>query len=560
MTKTSAGIIAATVALAWMPSGETYGQEAKTPTQQPSIESTFPLDPPTAPGPPQSPLPLDFIQRSLVDSSQQRLAQVATTNPQIYYANLFDRQVAVPRAYNSYLPAAYGPGPGFLMALAIPGFNTVPLAATTIRADPTFDSTRLLPPGVGATSWAGTFLPSSIPARGEPFYGLGERANVLNGQASTHFTLETISTVSQDTEGSLSAFGIRTAVEAALSAQTDGTISLVATKAFATIGNFPIGQLMGNVTLGKADTLFSDPDAIPDTIDQAGPNAEVYLQHALIDFRLIYEKDADTWFTGAASIEMPEASATSFDFANAKMFNSRSRIPDFAAQLRATSNSFGHLQAAVILRDVGIENAQYTITPNPAQPNNKINVPSTHDDVFGWGCLLSGALHPFADMSLLTFDYVKCSVTYGEGIANYNFDLNKLGGFDAEYEGTRTTHMLKAIPMLAYYAAYTHYWAGQPATVTSEGAVTYNKALYSTVVYSEVDLESVPSLGLQGSPYRHGRYLAANIIYTHPIGVAQSNKKGSWFTGIEYLYGEKVDLNKAVGNDHRVQITGGVNF
>jgi hypothetical protein len=387
----------------------------------------------------------------------------------------------------------------------------------------------------------------------------------LNGQASTHFTLETISTLSSDAASPL---GVRTAIEPTLSAQNDGTVALVVPKAFVTIGNFPLGPFQGNITLGKADTLFSDPDAIPNTIDVAGPNAEIYLQHALVDFKLTYAKDADSWFSGTASIEMPEASVTSFDFANAKMFNSRSRIPDFAAQIRATSNSWGHVQAAMILRDVGIENTQYSIAPNPAQPSNKVSVPATHDDVFGWGLLLSGALHPFADFSLLRYDYVKFAVSGGEGVGNYNFDLNKLGGFDAEYTGTAAAHTLRAIPMIAYYVGFTHYWAGQPATAGPDPknpngppAITYYKAVYSTLVYSEVDVDSLPSLGFQGSPYRHGRYVSANIIYTAPIGTNQSTTKpGSWFTGIEYLYGEKVDFNRAVGIDHRVQITGGVTF
>jgi hypothetical protein len=218
----------------------------------------------------------------------------------------------------------------------------------------------------------------------------------------------------------------------------------------------------------------------------------------------------------------------------------------FAAQVLLKNDTWGHIQTATILRDVGIENTFYTTGTAPAL----VAHPSNHDDVFGWGVQVSGVFNPFANMEWLKRDHINFLVMYGEGIANYDYDLRGLN-YDAAFTLSR---QLKALPLLSYYLAYEHYWTDH---------------FRSTVVYSEVDLDSIVSPGATASPYRHGRYVAANLIYQWDFSILldptqppdpKNTKSGRGFAGIEYLYGQKESLNRGSGDDHRVQFTVGFKY
>jgi hypothetical protein len=93
------------------------------------------------------------------------------------------------------------------------------------------------------------------------------------------------------------------------------------------------------------------------------------------------------------------------------------------------------------------------------------------------------------------------------------------------------------------------------------------------VVYSEVDADTFNSPGLTTSPYRRGRYMVANLVYatqvpafsatppaTPPSQGTAAPKPGNLFTGIEFLYGERENLNGATGADQRIQFTFAVRF
>jgi hypothetical protein len=125
------------------------------------------------------------------------------------------------------------------------------------------------------------------------------------------------------------------------------------------------------------------------------------------------------------------------------------------------------------------------------------------------------------------------AITYGEGLGSYNVDLTQ-GRNDAALD--RGGNLL-AIPELAYYAGYTHYWTDN---------------LKSTVVYSEVELDSVPSQG--GFAYHRGRYAAANLAYRW-ISSNSGGKPAAVTFGLEYLYGQKETLNRARGEDQRLMLT-----
>lgn len=84
---------------------------------------------------------------------------------------------------------------------------------------------------------------------------------------------------------------------------------------------------------------------------------------------------------------------------------------------------------------------------------------------------------------------------------------------------------------------------------------------------SEVDLDSINSPSFNAamlqSPYRRGLYMSANLIYhsqTSYIKQDGTSTPASWYVGVEFLHGEKDNLNSAFGEDQRVQVTGGAKF
>jgi hypothetical protein len=280
------------------------------------------------------------------------------------------------------------------------------------------------------------------------------------------------------------------------------------------------GQL-GNLTVGNADPTFSDPDATPNTIDSAGPNASVYFQHLVIGyFMSFYRTDEESIFA-FVSAEQAETSVTA-----GGGFVDYKHIPDLAVKLRWQNKYWGHVQAAAIFRDLGVENDPYT----------------TRKEVLGWGVKLTGSILPFCQVPMLQKDVVSFGVTHGDGIGSYINDLRVVGGTDAVFDGTD----LKPLHVFAYYAGYTHYWT---------------ENLRSTFVYSQVNLEASPLLGAGG--YHAGRYCSANIVYNWQVRLPSdpADKPGHIaFTGLEYLYGEKETLGNGKGQDQRILFTFGLKF
>jgi hypothetical protein len=466
------------------------------------------------------------------------------------YDNVFDRQRSAPRPLSEYLNqtsptflplsflrGAYGPEP------------TGPFYLTTqanARADIVIDTAKLakvpMTSGLPATS----FLPALIPARGEAFYGLGERATVFAGEGTGHLGFALNGTT--DLTGPFTVY-----TNLSFAGSSDGQATFQVLHVYGQARNF---------IFGKTDSAFSDPNVFPDTLDVSGPNTEVYLQHALLAYSPVLYKNGGSSLQGTVSIEFPETNVTPLDNSSndQKFSNSRSRIPDFAGNLLLSDPSVGHVQAAVILRDVGIENTTFNenLSPSFKPPVNKLH-PSDHEDVFGWGVHFTGVLTPFSSFDVLRNDRICAGTIFGDGIASYISDLRAAGAFDALFEPDGE---LKSVWVFGYWAAYTHFWTPQ---------------LSSTFVYSNLHADTFASPSFDATkgqaPYQHGRYAAVNLIYVlHPRVVPNSpapspgyaadakTNVGNLYMGVEYLYGEKELLNKAVGVAHRIELTLGVKF
>jgi hypothetical protein len=384
------------------------------------------------------------------------------------------------------------------------------------------DSTRLDP------NASGLFLPSAIPVRGEAFFGTGERAT-LQGQG----TSVAISWASDITPQS-PVFG---AVRLQVFSLTTDEFRV----------NTPQAWLQWqDVLFGVTDSLFTDLDVNPDTIDLNGPNARPYFVggHPQIRCTLLEPTEwaiDPSGFYVNASIELPNPDLyvpSDQDYA------AFARYPDCVMTVKYQEGEWQthrcppsdkrdlydeswHVQLGTLLRDLGVENA----------------AASVREEAVGWGVQLSARVTVFggSDGCDLLRDYAFLSFVYGEGIGEYFSDLRTVSATnDAAYNST--TNALTALPLSAFVVGYQHQWTD---------------TLRSTAVYSRIDLDStqIPGGDTTTLPYRRGEYISINLMYhLHPCveDGAHNFAEHHFFAGVEYLYGVKENLSGATGDDHRV--------
>jgi hypothetical protein len=257
-----------------------------------------------------------------------------------------------------------------------------------------------------------------------------------------------------------------------------------------------------NLLLGQSFSNFMDPDAGPDTLDAQGPASQVVIRNPQLRYSFpIAER---TSFNVSVEKASSDVSFTTPQFKNL----ANSPTPDGAITFRNEYQS-GHVQLSGLFREV----AAYL--PDGRQ-----------DSVFGWGVNLTGAQKFFGKD---TFVY---QGAYGAGMERYVNDTSGLG-LDAQPTDAASPH-LKAEPLTAIYGAYQHYWTKH----------VRSSAVYGFAQIQNTDLEA-------STDYHQSDYGAANIIW-NPIG--------SLNVGTEFLYGWRVQKNKATGNDTRFMFSAKYSF
>ena len=253
-----------------------------------------------------------------------------------------------------------------------------------------------------------------------------------------------------------------------------------------------------NILIGQTYSAFMDIDVWPDVVDYKGPNGILDRRQPQIRYTLPIHDEA-TKLLLVASIEQPsgqiDTSTPPFPTGSTTV----NHVPDGVMHLR-WEGALGHFQGGAVFRDLAYESDQ-----------------GPSSSVLGWGLNASGSLNVLAN------DKLSWQVTYGEGIAHYVNDLTSLS-LDAALDDGK----LKAIPVLATMAAYTHQWGEHWRSTVSGG-------------YVHVDAPA--SLG----PFAidHTIYTSANIMW---------RPTKSLCLGLEYLYGLKETSNGSEQHGHRVNL------
>lgn len=251
------------------------------------------------------------------------------------------------------------------------------------------------------------------------------------------------------------------------------------------------GQL-ANFTIGQTWTAYLDSDAIPDTLDFAGPGVLALRRVPQIRYTVPFAESAHL----ALAAEQPGSDLAGLPTdATAK-----SLAPDLTMALRVEDKELGHVHLGGVARVLAYDDdADETFA------------------AFGWSANVSGALN------VLGKDHVTLSATFGQGTGHYAQDLGAASAAVLMADGS-----LDALTTYGGFAGYRHLWVD---------------GWTSQVTYGYLALEEHADLA--ASAYRETHYVQGNIVWSPADRL---------HVGLEYLYGHKSTQDGSAGDNHRGQL------
>jgi DcaP outer membrane protein len=360
-----------------------------------------------------------------------------------------------------------------------PGFFLLPGTHTLLRVDGSARTDFIYDPR--APLLGDSFVPSSIPI--PPISGPGNfTASIRGSRVSADFRIPLSDSLAARTFFQLDFFGANGATAPRLRhfyAQLD------------------------NILVGQTFTNFMDPDAFADSLDTQGANAAVSVRVPQARYSFPLGGTA----SGSVSVEVP---ATSINFSiNGTPAVALTPAPDGTFRFRNEWER-GHIQLASVFRNLSAQ-----------LPNG-----GPQESAFGWGVNTTGGIEVYGR------DNIVLGLAYGHGIARYVGDTAGLG-LDAAPK-SQTNLSLQALPLLATYGSYQHYWS----------PVVRSNATFGFVQVQNTEFQPA-------NTYHKSTYSSLNLIW---------NPVGSLNLGAEFLYGWVQEKSGAHANDPRFQLTGRYTF
>lgn len=257
------------------------------------------------------------------------------------------------------------------------------------------------------------------------------------------------------------------------------------------------------IKAGYAYSVFSDQGATPPTIDYEGPNAATAIPVPTLNYTWHFGKNK-AWSV-TAGLELSQLSQT--NCARTRTVNQGA--PDIPVAFQYSWNETSDwVRLSAVMRNMNYYN----------------DASDRNIDIVGWGVSLSGTAEILPN--LRTF----WTGTYGHGIASYIQDLSG-GNLDLTPVGDRSR--LKA----------TKTWG-------AFGALQYNFTpdVYLTTSYSHVRNYADPWTGgdplTYGEAYKYAQYVNGSLFWDINSFIS---------TGVEYIYGRRVNFDRSQAHVNRMQ-------
>lgn len=260
------------------------------------------------------------------------------------------------------------------------------------------------------------------------------------------------------------------------------------------------------IKAGYTYGLFCDVAAGVPTIDYQGPCSATSVQNGVIDYEHSFGKE-HRWKAGVG-LEMPQTSVT----VASQTATVSQRMPDIPAFLQYSwAKGDGWIRGAVMVRNLFYRDL----------------TTGKNVDKVGWGINISGH-SPLAGALSASWQGV-----YGKGIASYFQDLNGKG-MDLMPDNDRpgVLNTVKA-------------WGGYFGLQYSFSPKVFCSATYSHVrTYAGCYNDAASPAGGWGGQYKYAQYAVANVFW---------NITPILQTGLEYLYGRRVNYDGQQAHDNRIQ-------
>lgn len=223
--------------------------------------------------------------------------------------------------------------------------------------------------------------------------------------------------------------------------------------------------MVNNFTIGYTNSTFSDPAAVPATVDANGPNNKISPTSVLVRW-MPTVKDR---YVFAISAETP---SPQIDVDNNMTANVDTWMPDFAAFAQYEWRRGEHVRLSGIVRTLSYRNLEA----------------SRNHNIVGWGLLLSSVAHPWSPLTTYA------TFSYGKGYGTTGGDL-QVGSYDLIGDPDRPGYM---------YAPASYGW-----NIGLQYNFTPN--IFSTVTASQT--RYLPKGKVAGNEYKYGMFFAANVFW-----------------------------------------------
>lgn len=227
-------------------------------------------------------------------------------------------------------------------------------------------------------------------------------------------------------------------------------------KAYAVINDF---------TIGYTNSTFSDPTALPPTVDASGPNAKMSATSVLVRWLHDFRKG----FSVAASVETP---SDQIETVADKVAKVSQYIPDFSAFLQWKWGHSNHLRLSGILRTL---------------PYRNLITEQNHTKI-GWGAQLSTIFNPVYPLTIYGM------FNTGHGYASLGGDW-LMGNYDLIHKPGNDGVLYAPLCMGGYAAVQYNF------TPFVFASATFGGTRYS------------PKYKVAEDDYKQGLYIAANVFW-----------------------------------------------
>jgi hypothetical protein len=271
---------------------------------------------------------------------------------------------------------------------------------------------------------------------------------------------------------------------------------------------------LGWFLAGQTDSVFTDPDVWPNTLEYWGPSGMTFFRNVQVRFTPI--QNENHWL--AIALERPGASGDGGVYADRieiQNIKGRNPLPDLTFGYKY-SDDWGYVKAGGLLRRIAWDDVlddQFDLSGHAT----------------GWGLSLSSCVNVSAR------DILRMEINYGRGDENYMQDAPVDIGIQNNFSDPVRPILGKPLPLLGTHIFLDHNW---------------NDQFSSSIGYSRIDIDNTD--GQTADSLRVSQYALCNLLYSPVRNV---------MVGGEFQWGQRSNFSDGFhSSGYKFQFSAKYNF